>query len=84
MTDEQSLPQDAQTFETAMAELKEIVEQLETGDLTLKEMIDLFERGQALAVLCGRLLDEAALRLEELRADASGGYNTIPLDEPPD
>ena len=35
----------AKTFEQSIAELEEIVEQLENGDVTLDESLGLFERG---------------------------------------
>lgn len=35
----------AKTFEQSIAELEEIVEQLENGDVTLDESLGLFEKG---------------------------------------
>ena len=55
-----------QSFEEALAELQSIVTHLETGDLSLEETLTLFERGQELATLCNKALDEAELRLEKL------------------
>lgn len=52
-------------FEEAFAELERIVDRLEDGELTLKESLSLFERGQALAVACSQKLDEAELRIEQ-------------------
>lgn len=57
------------TFETALADLEQIVAKLEAGDLTLEESLALFERGQALADYCNNLLDNASLRVEQLTAD---------------
>jgi exodeoxyribonuclease VII small subunit len=54
------------TFEQAFEELEATVQQLESGDLPLEESLKLFERGQALAAYCGRLLDEAEVMLEQL------------------
>lgn len=65
MTDE---PQDL-TFETALAELEQIVSRLEAGELTLEESLALFERGQQLADYCNNLLDTASLRVEQLTTD---------------
>ena len=53
-------------FETAFAELEEIVQRLESGDLTLEEAISLYERGQALAHHCQDRLDRAELRITQL------------------
>ena len=52
-------------FEEAFTELERIVDRLENGELTLKESLSLFERGQALALACSRKLDEAELRIEQ-------------------
>jgi exodeoxyribonuclease VII small subunit len=57
------------TFETALAELEQIVSRLEAGELTLEESLALFERGQQLADYCNNLLDSASLRVEQLTAD---------------
>ncbi|GAB4266354.1 MAG: hypothetical protein Kow0080_07600 [Candidatus Promineifilaceae bacterium] len=57
------------TFETALIELQNIVNQLENGDLTLEKSLQLFERGQQLATYCTKQLDEATLKIEQLTAD---------------
>jgi exodeoxyribonuclease VII small subunit len=57
------------TFEDALLQLEQTVAQLESGNLTLEASLSLFERGQRLAVHCGRLLDEAQLRVEQLTDD---------------
>lgn len=54
------------TFETAYAELEDLVLKLDTGDLPLEESVKLFERGRKLAVYCQSLLDEAELRVNQL------------------
>ena len=61
------------TFEQALKELEEIIQQLEAGQLALDEALALFERGQALAARCGALLDNAALKIRQL-APKEGGY----------
>lgn len=57
------------SFEDALLELEQTVARLESGDLTLDQSLTLFERGQRLASHCGRLLDNAQLRIEQLTAD---------------
>lgn len=54
------------TFEEAFKELEESVAKLEGGELPLEESLALYERGQALAVYCGKLLDEAELKIEQV------------------
>jgi exodeoxyribonuclease VII small subunit len=60
---------DAATFEAALAELQQVVAQLEDGDLDLESALRLFERGTELASRCQRLVDEAELRVTRLRAE---------------
>lgn len=59
-------PVDDLSFEAAFAELEEIVQQMEAGQLSLDESLALFERGRALAERCGRLLENAELRVRQL------------------
>jgi exodeoxyribonuclease VII small subunit len=54
------------TFEQAFAELEDAVRKLEGGDLPLEESLALFERGQQLAACCGKMLDEAELKIEQV------------------
>jgi exodeoxyribonuclease VII small subunit len=54
------------TFEQAFAELEENVHKLEEGGLTLEEGLSLFERGQVLAALCNKQLDEAELKIKQI------------------
>lgn len=57
------------SFEDALTALEQAVAQLESGDLTLESSLALFERGRRLAVHCGRMLDKAQLRVEQLTED---------------
>ena len=54
------------TFEHAFQELENIVQQLETSQLSLDEALALFERGQALAAHCNALLEKAELKITQL------------------
>ena len=60
MTDE------ALTFEQAEAELRTIVERLESGDVGVDEAIALWERGEALYEICRDRLESAEGKVEEL------------------
>jgi exodeoxyribonuclease VII small subunit len=55
-------------FEEAEAELRRIVERLESGDVPIDEAIALWERGEALYVICRERLDAAEGKVEELAA----------------
>jgi exodeoxyribonuclease VII small subunit len=57
------------TYEQARAELATVVERLESGGGTLEESLALWERGEALAVICQRWLDNARARLDAARAN---------------
>ncbi len=57
------------SFEDALLELEQTVARLESGELSLDESLTLFERGRRLAAHCGRLLDNAQLRIEQLTED---------------
>ncbi len=65
-------PIEGLSFEQAFKELEESIRQLENGDLPLEETLMLFERGQALAAYCNKLLDAAELKIEQIEdADSS-------------
>lgn len=67
------------TFEEAYAELETIVEQMESGSATLDESLALYERGMNLSRHCASLLDEAQLRVSQLRDDADGRVRVEPF-----
>jgi exodeoxyribonuclease VII small subunit len=52
------------SYEQARDELVAIVNKLETGGTTLEESLALWERGEELATLCERYLDNARARLD--------------------
>lgn len=59
------------TFESAFAQLEEIVGKLEAGDLPLDEALALFEQGQKLAAFCSARLDKAELKVQQLSASGA-------------
>jgi exodeoxyribonuclease VII small subunit len=64
------------SYEEALAELEGIVESLEDGQSPLEDSMKLFERGQALAVYCGSLLESAQLKVQKLAGEAM-----VPFEE---
>ena len=78
------------SFEQAFAELEEVVQQLEAGELTLDQAMALFERGTALATQCNAQLDAAELRVQQLvpagdEGTPGEGYDLTSFEEfPPD
>jgi len=55
------------SFEQALSRLEETVSSLEVGELTLEQATLLFEKGMALAALCSRHLNDAELRITQLK-----------------
>jgi exodeoxyribonuclease VII small subunit len=51
-------------YEAARAELAEVVRQLETGGQSLEQSLALWERGEELADICQRWLQDATARLD--------------------
>ena len=60
------------TFEQALAQLEQIVQRLEKGELPLEESLRLYEEGIRLSRLCHGKLEEAEGRIEMLLKDARG------------
>jgi exodeoxyribonuclease VII small subunit len=65
-------PIDALPFETALAELEEIVRKLERGDVSLEDSITIYERGEALKKHCEALLKKAEARIERITIGPDG------------
>ena len=55
------------SFEIARDELASVVQQLESGGLTLEQSLALWERGEQLATLCQTWLDAARTRLDSTK-----------------
>lgn len=60
------------SFEAALAELENIVQQLESGDVELEKSIAIYERGAALKAHCEAKLREAELKVEKIVLDDKG------------
>lgn len=71
-------------FETALEELEVVVEQLETGELSLEESLETFEKGVGLVKFCSQKLDEIEKKVEVLIKDKEGKLQLKAFDEPSD
>ncbi len=73
-------------FEESLAELEQLVEQLERGDLTLEESLAQFERGVGLARECRESLTAAEQKVQILLERAGEGEQLADFDseEQPD
>ena len=60
------------SFEEALRELEGIVASLERGDVSLDDAIAAFERGTALKAHCQARLEEARMKVEQIRLPADG------------
>ena len=60
------------SFEEAMAELEQVVNRLERGDVPLEESITLYERGAELKARCDAKLEEAEEKIAKITTDRDG------------
>ena len=60
------------SFEDALLELEEIVKSLERGDVSLDDAIAAFERGTALKAHCQKRLEEARMKVEQIKLPEDG------------
>ena len=68
------------TFETALAELEQILRALEDGSTTLEDGLARYERGVALLKQCYAQLQVAEQRITLLSVDAEGKPAQKPFD----
>ena len=59
-------------FESALEELAEVVEQLESGELSLEDSLSAYEKGVGLVRLCNQKLNEVEKKIEMLVKDNEG------------
>lgn len=64
--------EESKSFEASMQRLEEIVRTMERGELPLEESLKLFEEGTALVRSCGKLLDEAEIKIVKLMKGPDG------------
>ena len=64
--------QSDKNFETALEDLEQVVEQLESGDLALEDSLAAFEKGVGLAKFCNQKLNDVEKKVELLIKDKEG------------
>lgn len=57
-------------FEDVVGRLEAVIERLESGGLSLEEMLEAYGQGVALGARAQELLDQAQLRIEQLQSAA--------------
>ena len=60
------------SFEQSMEELELIVAKLESGNIPLEDMVELYERGAALGRSCAGLLEGYQARMDALATASEG------------
>jgi exodeoxyribonuclease VII small subunit len=68
-----------QTFENAMKRLEAIVQEIESGDLTLDEALKKFQEGVKLSKFCSNKLDETEKKVSILLKDEEGNVCEKPF-----
>ena len=67
-------------FEEAMARLEEIVQDLESGELSLEGSLGTFEEGMKLVNFCSKKLEEAEQKVTMLVKESEGKYTRQPFE----
>ncbi len=68
-------------FEQSLESLEALVEQMETGDLSLEASLSAYERGVGLYRQCQQALQQAELRVR-LLSDPAQPETAVPFDPP--
>jgi len=66
----------AESFETHLAQLEEIVDELESGDLDLEKALERYEEGVRRLKSCYELLATAEQKVKKLVGDAEEPFET--------
>ena len=67
------------TFESAMARLEQITEELEDGEISLEKSLKKFDEGIKLAEFCNAQLTEARAKVEML-LEKNGRLQAVPFE----
>lgn len=84
LAEDQQAEDQEPTFEASLAELEQIVSDLESGDLGLEQSLEAYEKGIQRLKDCHRHLQAAERRVEQLSGfDAEGNAVLEALDDTP-
>lgn len=67
-------------FEKAMEKLEKIVDDLETGNISLEDALKKYEEGVKLSRICRERLSQAEKKIEMLTRTLDGGLKKEPFD----
>ncbi|MCK8825443.1 exodeoxyribonuclease VII small subunit [Fuchsiella alkaliacetigena] len=68
------------SFEEALAELEEIVDKLESGELSLEDSLKEFEAGIKLSRFCAKILDDTEEKIEMIIENEVGDLEIKPYN----
>jgi exodeoxyribonuclease VII small subunit len=68
------------SFEKAMEQLEQIVQEMESGELTLENALRKFEEGIKLSRYCTRKLEDTEKKITLLMEQADGSISEAPFD----
>lgn len=68
------------SFEQALAELEEIVSELESGEAGLDKAMEFYLRGQSLKEHCSKKLASAKMQVEKINSESEGAISLSPFD----
>ena len=71
-------------YEEAIEQIEQIVEGIESGDVSLDESLAQYERGMQLIAHCRTVLDRAAVKIEQLSVQADGELKGDPQSAEPE
>ncbi len=71
-------------FESCLEDLEQVVEQLESGELSLEDSLAAFEKGVGLAKFCHQKLNEVEKKIELLVKDKEGKLQLKAFEDLPD
>lgn len=77
MTNPQNRSDVGKSYEQAIQQLEEIVNQLERGELSLDDSLKAFEEGINLSRYCFRRLEEASKRVQQLIEAPDGNIKLL-------
>ena len=71
-------------FESALEDLEQVVEQLESGELSLEDSLAAFEKGVGLVKFCNQKLNEVEKKIGLLVKDKEGRLQLKAVEDLPD
>ena len=69
------------TFEEALAQLENIVRELEAGHIKLDEAVTAYTKAVNLKNLCEKKLKDAQLKIEKIETSTENNLSVTPLDK---